>query len=128
MTPSSSDDTVEGGDALPSTTVQGLHPCSRASALPRPVPILLFVRELNHGGIERDVAKLAMWLDRSRFEPHVACYSPTGLRYEDLRAAGVPILPLPVSSVASRSALSAAFPLRRYIALHQIRIVHAWDP
>ena len=119
---------TKGGDASSSTAVQESHPCSRASALPRPVPILLFVRELNHGGIERDVAKLAMWLDRSRFEPHVACYSPRGMRYEDLRAAGVPILPLPVSAVVSRSAISAAFPLRRYIALHQIRIVHAFDP
>jgi hypothetical protein len=52
--------------------------------LPTPVPVLLMVRELDLGGVERDVTQIAMHLDRRRFFPHVATYCARGLRYEDL--------------------------------------------
>jgi L-malate glycosyltransferase len=94
----------------------------------RPVPVLLTVRELHHGGVEHDVTKLAIHLDRSAFEPHVASYRAEGMRFEELRKAGVPVLCLPVSSLASRSALSAAICLRRYIRKHKVRLVHSFDP
>ena len=93
-----------------------------------PIPILLTVRELHHGGIENDVTKLAIHLDRSRFEPHVATYQTEGMRFEELQQAGIPVLRLPVSSLASFSALSAANCLRRYIREHGIRLVHSFDP
>jgi glycosyltransferase involved in cell wall biosynthesis len=92
-----------------------------------PVPVLITARELDHGGIERDVAKIAMHLDRSRFEPHVAAFHAKGMRFEELRAAGVPILPLPLTSLASLAALQAALRMRRYIRTHGIRIVHSYD-
>lgn len=93
-----------------------------------PVPILMTVRELHHGGIERDVTKIAMNLDRSRFEPHVASYQLGGMRHEELQRAGVPVLHLPVSSLRSATMLSAALRLRGYIRTHGIRLVHAYDP
>jgi glycosyltransferase involved in cell wall biosynthesis len=92
-----------------------------------PVPVLLTVRELNCGGIERDVTKIALHLDRSRFEPHVASYRAEGLRFEELSRAGIPILHLPMSSLKSPAALSAAVRLARYIRKHGIRLVHAYD-
>src|SRR6266403_829241 len=94
----------------------------------RPSPILLTVRELHHGGIEHDGTKIAIHLDRSRFEPHVASYHVEGMRFDDLTRAGVPILHLPVSSLKSPTALSAAMGMRRYIREHAIRLVHAYDP
>jgi glycosyltransferase involved in cell wall biosynthesis len=93
-----------------------------------PIPILLTVRELHHGGIEHDATKIAIHLDRSRFEPHVASYHAEGIRFDELKRAGVPILHLPVSSLKSWSALSAAIRLRQYIRKHRIRLVHAYDP
>ena len=36
------------------------------------IPVMLTVRELDQGGIERDVTKIATHLDPARFEPHVA--------------------------------------------------------
>lgn len=93
-----------------------------------PIPILLTVRELHHGGIEHDVTKIAIHLDRSRFEPHVASYQAEGMRFEELTRAGVPILHLPISSLKSPTALSAAMRMRRYIREHKIRLVHAYDP
>jgi glycosyltransferase involved in cell wall biosynthesis len=94
---------------------------------PKPTPVLLTVRELHHGGIERDVTKIALKLDRSRFEPHVASYQAKGMRFEELSRAGIPFLHLPLSSLKSRSALSAAMKLRRYIRERGIRLLHAYD-
>src|SRR5271168_3289351 len=100
----------------------------KASAQAKPTPVLLTVRELHHGGIERDVTKIALHLDRSRFEPHVATYQAEGMRFEELIRASVPVLHLPVSSLKSPTAFSAAIRMRRYIRKHRIRLVHAYDP
>jgi glycosyltransferase involved in cell wall biosynthesis len=86
------------------------------------------VRELNHGGVERDAAKIAIHMDRSRYLPHVASFTSSGMRYEELLAAGVPVLHLPVSSIMSRHAMVQAWRLTRYIHLHGIRVVHSYDP
>src|SRR6266567_4796407 len=91
------------------------------------IPILLAVRELNCGGIERDVTKIALAIDRSRFEPHVASYQAEGIRYEELSRASIPLLHVPLSSLKSPAALSAAIRVRRYIREHGIRLVHAYD-
>ena len=99
------------------------HTCHR-----NPTPILLTVRDLDHGGIERDVTKIALMLDHSRFEPHVASYHSGGMRFEELKHAGIPFLHLPVSSLKSASVLSAAIGLWRYIRKHSIRLIHAYDP
>jgi len=49
---------------------------SNGRSSPKPVPILLTVRELDHGGIERDVTKIALQLDRKQFQPHGHSFSP----------------------------------------------------
>ncbi len=95
--------------------------------LARPVPVLLTVRELNHGGIERDVVKIAIHIDRSRFEPHVASYHADGIRHEELRRAGVPLLHMPLASLLSPTVINQAARLWRYIRNHQIRLVHSYD-
>jgi glycosyltransferase involved in cell wall biosynthesis len=83
--------------------------------------------ELNQGGSERQMTEIAKTLDRSRFEPHVGCLRPEGLRGGELRDAGVPIVHLPVRSFASPSAMSGAWQLARYIRRHKIRLVHTYD-
>ncbi|MGA7794141.1 MAG: glycosyltransferase family 4 protein [Candidatus Acidiferrales bacterium] len=93
----------------------------------KPVPILLTVRELDYGGIQRDVTKIALMIDRSRFEPHVATYQTDGIRVEELKRAGVPVLHIPMSSLKSPTAFTAAIRMRRYIRQHGIRLVHAYD-
>ena len=93
----------------------------------KPIPILLSVRELNLGGIERDVTQIALKIDRSRFEPHVASYRPHGLRFEELSQADIPLLHVPLTSLKSPSAVSAAMRVQRYIRANGIRLVHAYD-
>jgi len=95
--------------------------------LARPVPVLLTVREMDYGGIEHDVTQIALRIDRSRFEPHVASYKAEGIRFEELRRAGVPFLHVPFTSLKSPSALFAAMRVRKYIRKHGIRLVHSYD-
>jgi len=100
---------------------------SKLKRMKSPVPVLMMVRELNLGGIERDVSKLARHLDPTRFEPHVASYLPFGARFQELSGAGIPILHLPVTSLFSPTALKSSLLFRRYVAEHGIQIVHTFD-
>ncbi len=92
-----------------------------------PIPLLMTVRELNFGGIERDITNIALHLDRRYFQVHVASYFPYGARYDELRANGIPVVGLPIGRFLSRATVEAALVLRRYIQARQIRILHAWD-
>lgn len=85
------------------------------------------VRELGIGGSERDLTKLAMRLDRSRFEPHVGCLREEGMRADELRRAGIPIVRFPVTSFRSPSFLRGVGAFRRYVQGHRIRLLHTFD-
>jgi len=85
------------------------------------------VRELGIGGCEADLTKIAKGLDRGRFEPHVGCFRPEGIRHAEIRAAGVPILHLPVRGLLSPTWASGTLRLARYIRRHHIRVVHSFD-
>ena len=91
-----------------------------------PAPVLLMARELGPGGTERQLTEVAMALDRSRFEPHVACFLD-GIRSQELREQGVPVLRLPIQSFLMVGAWTGAFRLGRYLRTHRIRLVHTFD-
>ena len=93
----------------------------------KPVPVLLMTYSLGIGGSERQMAEVARALDRRRFEPHVGAIHADGMRARELRAAGVPIVELPVRSFGSHTALLGAWKLYRYIREHGIRLVHSFD-
>ncbi len=93
----------------------------------KPWPVLLMVRELNLGGCERDLTKIALGLDRTLFEPHVGCFHPEGFRMAELQAGGVPVVRFPVTSFGSLSAFTAASQLGDYMRRHRIRLFHAYD-
>jgi len=90
-------------------------------------PVLLLVESLGHGGCERDATKIAVGLDRTRFEPHVAVFHTGGTLTPQLEAAGVPILPLPLRSFVNSSVLVAARTMGAYIRNHGIQLMHAFD-
>ena len=73
------------------------------------------------------MAELAMALDKSEFTAHVGCFHVRGFRGEELRRWGIPILPLPVRSLSSSSALQGAWLMGRYIRKHGIQLVHTFD-
>jgi glycosyltransferase involved in cell wall biosynthesis len=90
--------------------------------------VLIVVRELDLGGVERDAARIAIRLDKSRFDAHVASYRDFGIRFDELRRSGIPLLHFPVTSPLSRGALESAIRMRRYVRQHRISVVHAFDP
>jgi glycosyltransferase involved in cell wall biosynthesis len=85
------------------------------------------VRRLNYGGCERDLAKIAMGLDRSEFTPYVGCFRPDGLRVDELKQAGIPIIEFPVKSLRSWGSLRGALDMRRYIREYGLQLVHCFD-
>jgi glycosyltransferase involved in cell wall biosynthesis len=92
--------------------------------MPGPTPVLLLARELHLGGSERQLTEIAKALDRARFDPRAGCFRDAGLRLEDLRAAGVPLVQFPVHSLAS---VPGALRLAAYIREQGIRLVHTFD-
>ena len=93
----------------------------------KPVPVLLACHQLNIGGSERQLAETARALDRSRFEPHVAVFHAHGVRMDELKRSGVPVLALPVRSFRNFTAITGARILRRYVREHSIRLIHSFD-
>lgn len=91
------------------------------------VPVLLMVRDLGMGGTQRQVTEIAKTLDRNQFEPHIAAIIPQGIRAEELRTEGIPVLGIPFPSFQSIAALKSAWNLLRYIHQNQIRLVHTFD-
>jgi L-malate glycosyltransferase len=85
------------------------------------------VRELHHGGSERQMTEVALSLDRDQFTPHVGAFIVGGSRADELRAAGVPVVKIPVRSLKSPRSLAAAWELTRYIRANNIRLVHTFD-
>ena len=84
-------------------------------------------RELGLGGTERQLAETALSLDRARFTPHVGCFRPGGFREAELRAAGVPVVNLDVTSLLSARLLAGVRRLGCYLETQQIRLVHTFD-
>jgi glycosyltransferase involved in cell wall biosynthesis len=85
-------------------------------------------QELTQGGSERQLTETARSLDRARFTPHVACFRPNGIRYEELRAQGIPVVTFPITSFGKPAEmLTAALRMGRYLRQHRIELVHAFD-
>ena len=84
-------------------------------------------RELGIGGSERDLTKLAMGLDRSLFEPHVGCFRDQGMRADELRASGVPVVRFPVTSFRSPSFVRGVSVFREYVQNKRIRLLQTFD-
>jgi L-malate glycosyltransferase len=84
-------------------------------------------RALGLGGSERQLTEIARSLDRSRFEPHAGCFRAEGFRGEELRLDGVPVVEFPVKSFVGPSVLTGMRAMGRYLAAHEIRLVHTFD-
>jgi glycosyltransferase involved in cell wall biosynthesis len=84
-------------------------------------------RELHIGGSERQMTEIAKALDRSVFEPHIGCFRPAGIRGDELRQAGVPVVQFPLTSFRSPRVITEARHLTRYVRQNGIQIVHTWD-
>ena len=87
----------------------------------------MIARDLDMGGIERDVSKFARHLHRHGVVPHVASFRGGGRAWNEIALAGVPVTDLAIASLRSRSALAAANRLKRFVHDCRIDVVHAFD-
>ncbi len=92
-----------------------------------PSRVVLMTRSLDLGGSERQVAEVAMSLDRDLFRPSVACFDAQGVRADDLRRAGVPVVELGVRSFNSPRTASLAWRFMSWVRREQIALVHPFD-
>ena len=91
-------------------------------------PILLTVRMLDQGGCERDLARVALNIDRTRFEPHVGCFFLEGVRLPDLTNAGIPVTEFPLRGLKSIASISNTVrSFRAYVREHNIQLIHTYD-
>ena len=93
----------------------------------KPWPVMLTAYSLGIGGSERQLCEIAKSLDRRWFEPHVGCFHPEGMRADELRQAGVPLVKFATRSLRSPATLSAAASVGRYLRQHDIAMVHSFD-
>ncbi|MEJ7607880.1 MAG: glycosyltransferase family 4 protein [Bryobacteraceae bacterium] len=90
--------------------------------------VLLVAQSLGAGGSERQLTEIAKALDRSQFDPRVACFRPGGIRTQELESAGVPVLSFPFTSLRSWQALHSLHQLKLYLREERIEILHGFDP
>ena len=90
-------------------------------------PVLLMTMQLDFGGTERQITETAKFLASSDFAVSVGCLRPGGVRAEELRQAGVPVIEFPLRSLKSAAAIRQARRITAYIRERGIRIVHTWD-
>lgn len=79
------------------------------------------------GGSELNAVRTAEQLDRGRFRVTVACLSDDGPLAARYRAAGIPVVRFPVTSLYGVSAVRQGIALARFIAEKKIDIVHSHD-
>jgi glycosyltransferase involved in cell wall biosynthesis len=92
-----------------------------------PPRVLLMAHSLGLGGSERQLAEIAMALDRTAVEPLVAAFNATGERADDLARAGVPVLEFPLRSFVHPSAVATAASFVRWLRRERVSVVHPFD-
>jgi len=90
-------------------------------------PVLLLVRLLGQGGSERQATVTALALQKNGYEMHVGCVDPSGIRGDELRAAGIPVVCFPIQTLASPATVWQGLRLAAYIRRHRIELVHSFD-
>ena len=93
-----------------------------------PARVLVFQNRFLLGGQERQTVLNVLTMDRSRFEPVVACLTPDGELVAELAAAGIAphVFDVGGSMARPRAALTVAR-LARFLRSDRIGVVHAQD-
>lgn len=72
------------------------------------------------------MTEIARSLSPSRFQVHTGCFHE-GVRADELRAAGIPVLRLRVTSFMKPNAMAGAWQLGMYLRRNRIKILHTFD-
>ncbi len=88
--------------------------------------LMVMVTNFHIGGTERQVANLALRIDPSRFDLHLACLKNSGELLKELEGLAVPRPEFRIGSLHALRTLWQAIRLSRYIRKHGIQIVHSY--
>ena len=93
---------------------------------PDRIKLLKMLTNFHIGGTERQVANLALGIDASRFDLHLACLRHSGELLEELETLRVPRPEFRIGSLYSPKTLWQAMRLARYVRRNLIQIVHSY--
>ena len=89
------------------------------------MPIVLVFGAFDPGGTERQMIELVRRLDRRRWSVHVACLRPSGGWFQRVAEAAESVVPFPVSSFRTWSAVRQAADFAAWCRQQRILVVHA---
>ncbi len=93
---------------------------------PDKIRLLKMLTNFHIGGTERQVANLALGIDASRFDLHLACLRHSGELLEELKTLRVPRPEFRIGSLYSPKTFWQAMRLARYVRRNLIQIVHSY--
>ena len=93
---------------------------------PNRITLLKMLTNFHIGGTERQVANLALGIDPSRFDLHLACLRHSGELLEELETLRVPRPEFRIGSLYSPKTVWQAMRLARYVRRNLIQIVHSY--
>lgn len=93
---------------------------------PKQIRLLKLLTSFQIGGTERQVANLALGLDASRFNLHLACLHNKGELLRELEALPVPRPVFQIGRLYGLKTLWQAIRLARYVRRNLIQIVHSY--
>ena len=88
--------------------------------------VLYLIDKLELAGAQRHLVTLLKKMDRSRFEPAVACLMGEGSFAEEVRALGVPVTALGVKRIYGFSGIAGLLKLARLLKKEKIDILHSF--
>lgn len=106
-----------------SSTFEGAWPAALTSS----IRLLQFLPGFGAGGTERQFVNLIQGLDRSRFEPHVACLRRWGHFLGDVERQQFPISEYRINSLYKPGALRQLLRLAQDLRRQRIQIVHSYN-
>jgi len=90
------------------------------------IKLLELLTNFHIGGTERQVANLALGIDASHFDLHLACLQHSGELLAELETLRVPRPEFPIGSIYSLKTLWQGIRLARYVRTNLIQIVHSY--
>jgi glycosyltransferase involved in cell wall biosynthesis len=90
------------------------------------IKLLEMLTNFHIGGTERQVANLALGIDLSRFDLHLACLRHSGELLTDLETLRVPRLEFRIGSLYSPKTFWQGIRLAHYVRRNLIQIVHSY--
>lgn len=90
------------------------------------IKLLELLTNFHIGGTERQVANLALGIDASHFDLHLACLRHSGELLADLEPLRVPRPEFPIGHIYGLKTLWQGIRLARYIRANVIQIVHSY--